>query len=192
MDLKTENLAKLGSIAINLNLEMLDPLVRTVTEYAFDARVQPLTEDDLEILLDGSQRDESGAIVSTEGAVINAVKIEYVSQIALAQKAGALTSVQSYIAFCGNLAAINPTSPDNPVENIDRDKTARMFSRMLGVPEEVNRDPKQVAAQRKAAADAIAQQQQMQQLAQTVDAAEKIGSIPVDDAHAGGIVKGLM
>lgn len=190
--LKTENLAKLGSIAINLNLEMLDPLVRTVTEYAFDARVQPLTEDDLEILLDGSQRDKDGAIVSTEGAVINAVKIEYVSQIALAQKAGALTSVQSYIAFCGNLAAINPTAPDNPVENIDRDKTARMFSRMLGVPEEVNRDPKQVAAQRKAAADAIAQQQQMQQLAQTVDAAEKIGSIPVDDAHAGGIVKGLM
>ena len=190
--LKTENLAKLGSIAINLNLEMLDPLVRTVTEYAFDARVQPLTEEDMEILLSGSQRDREGNIVSTEGAVINAVKIEYVSQIALAQKAGALTSVQSYVAFCGQLSAINPNDPNNPTDNIDRDKTARMFSRMLGVPEEVNRDPKEVAAQRKAAQNALAQQAQQAQLAQVVDAADKIGSIPVDDAHAGGIVKGLM
>lgn len=191
--LKTENLSKLGSIAVELNLEMLDPLVRTVTEYAFDAKVQPLTDDDMATLLDGSTVDEqSGAVLSTEGAVINAVKIEYVSQIALAQKAGALTSVQSYVAFCGNLAALNPNAADNPVENIDRDKTARMFGRMLGVPEEVNRDPKDVERQRASTAAAMAQQAQMQQIAQTVDAAKEIGSIPVDDAHAGGIVKGLM
>ena len=191
--LKSENLGKLGSIAVNLNLEMLDPLVRTVTEYAFDAKVQPLTDEDMATLLDGSVVDkESGKVLSTDGAVINAVKIEYVSQIALAQKAGALTSVQSYIAFCGNLAAINPNAADNPVENIDRDKTARMYGRMLGVPEEVNRDPKEVEAARAAAAEALAQQAQAQQMAQTIDAADKIGSIPVDDAHAGGIVKGLM
>ena len=125
-------------------------------------------------------------------SVIEGLEIEYVSQIALAQKAGALTSVQSYVAFCGQLSAINPNDPNNPTDNIDRDKTARMFSRMLGVPEEVNRDPKDVAKQRKAAQDALAQQAQQAQLAQVVDAADKIGSIPVDDAHAGGIVKGLM
>ena len=191
--LKTENLAKLGSIAINLNLEMLDPLVRTVTEYAFDAGVQPLTAEDMRTLLAGSTMDmETGEITSTEGAVINAVKIEYVSQIALAQKAGALQSVQSYIAFCGNLAAINPEAVDNPVDNIDRDKASRMFSRMLGVPEEVNRDPKEVEEQRAAKLAALAQAQQRQQLAETIDAASQIGSIPVDEAHAGGIVKGLM
>ena len=190
--LKSENLAKLGSIAINLNQEMLDPLVRTATEYAFDAMVQPLTEDDAAILLEGSAFGEDGAVVDTAGAVLNAVKIEYVSQIALAQKAGALTSVQSYVAFCGQLSAVNPNDPNNPVDNIDRDKTARMFSRMLGVPEEVNRDPKEVAAQRQAAQDAMAQQARQAQLAQVVDAADKIGSIPVDDAHAGGLVKGLM
>ena len=169
--LKTENLGKLGAIYINLSGEMFDPLVKTMASYAYDG---DMSENDKRILL--------------ESGVLNGFEVEYVSQIALAQKAGALSSVQQYIQFCGSLAAMKPNSIDNPIDNLDTDRTIRMVGRMLNVPEDVNRDEKEIRKDRAALSERIANQQRAAQEAQFVDAAKQIGAIPVDDAHVGGMI----
>lgn len=170
--LKTENLGKLGAIYINLSGEMFDPLVKTLASYAYDG--PGVSENDKKIL------QESG--------ILNGFEVEYVSQIALAQKAGALSSVQQYIQFCGNLAAMKPNAIDNPIDNLDTDKTLRMVGRMLNVPEDVNKDEKEINKTRAALAERIANQQRAAQEAQFVEAAKSIGAIPVDKAHVGGMI----
>lgn len=170
--LKTENLGKLGAIYINLSGEMFDPLVKTLASYTYD----------------GSGVSASDKRILQESGVLNGFEVEYVSQIALAQKAGALSSVQQYIQFCGNLAAMKPNAIDNPIDNLDTDKTLRMVGRMLNVPEDVNRDEKEILKSRAAVAEQIASQQRAAQEAQFVDAAKNIGAIPVDKAHVGGMI----
>ncbi len=176
--LKTENLAKLGAITINLNIEMLDPLVRTVCKYTFDRDRATLTDEHRQIL--------------AESGILNGIEVEYVSQIALAQKAGALTSVQQYIAFAGTLAAMKQDPLDNPADNVDADAALKLVGQMLNVPETVNRDEREVERMREAAKAAAARQQQMSETGVVADAAKQIGEIPLDAAHVGGaIAEGL-
>lgn len=176
--LKTENLAKLGAITINLNIEMLDPLVKTVCKYTFDNDKTTLTDEDRDIL--------------ANSGIINGVEVEYVSQIALAQKAGALTSVQQYVAFAGTLAAMKQDATENPADLIDCDATLKLIGQMLNVPETVNKDDKDVKAHRDAVKAAMEKNAQMQQVAAMAAAAKQVGEIPTDKAHVGGaIAEGL-
>ena len=170
--LKTENLAKLGAIYINLSAEMFDPLVKTIASYVFDGGY--LSDQDRQMLV--------------ESGILDGFEVEYVSQIALAQKAGSLTSVQQYVQFCGNLAEMKQGSVDNPLDNLDMDKTLRLIGRMLNVPEEVNRDEKEVAKSRAAIAAKLSKQEQDAQVGQAIAAAKQIGEIPVDQAHVGGMI----
>lgn len=171
--LKTENLAKLGAIYIDLSIEMFDPLVRTIASYVFDS--------------DSAISAESKQILNESG-VLEGFEVEYVSQIALAQKAGALTSVQQYVSFCGNLAQMKPNALDNPLDNIDTDKTLRLVGRMMNVPEEVNKDEKDVSAGREAIRQKAAEAERLQATASMTEAAKNIGTIPIDQAHAGGAI----
>ncbi len=176
--LKTENLAKLGAITINLNIEMLDPMVRTVCKYTFDRDHTTLTDEHRQIL------GESG--------ILNGIEVEYVSQIALAQKAGALTSVQQYIAFAGTLAAMKQDPLDNPADNVDTDAALKLVGQMLNVPEIVNKDEKDVERKRETAKEAAARQQQTAEMGVMANSAKQIGEIPLDKAHVGGaIAEGL-
>ena len=176
--LKTENLAKLGAIYINLAAEMFDPLVKTLALYTFDTDRRTLADSDRAVL--------------AESGLTDGFEIEYVSQIALAQKAGALTSVQQYVAFCGSLAQMKQGALDSPIDNLDTDRTMRLMGRMLNVPEEVNRDEKEVKTMREAAAAKLAQQEQLIRQGQLVDAAKQISEMPIDEAHVGGaIAEGL-
>lgn len=175
--LKTENLAKLGAVTMNLNIEMLDPLVRTVVKYTWDSQMTTtLTDDDRAIL--------------QEAGLLEGIEIEYVSQIALAQKAGALSSVQQYISFAGTLAQMG--GPENPLDMIDGDKTLRFIAETLNVPEIVHRDEKAVRATREAQAQAAAAAAQAEQIKNMAGAAKQIGEIPLDGTHVGGaIAEGL-
>ena len=177
--LKTENLAKLGPITINLNIEMLEPMVRTVCKYTFDDEKNSIfTDEHRKALIDNG--------------IIEGLEIEYVSQIALAQKAGALTSVQQYIAFAGNLAAMKNIPLDNPADNIDTDAALRLVGQMLNVPEVVNRSEKDVKDRRDKAAAEAQKQAQLIQAGEMADAAKNIGEIPLDKEHVGGaIAEGL-
>lgn len=176
--LKTENLAKLGPITINLNIEMLEPMVRTVCKYTYDHDKSTLSEDSKRTL------EESG--------VLDGLEIEYVSQIALAQKAGALTSVQQYVAFCGQLAAMKQDPTENPADNLDTDATLKLVGQMLNVPEIVNKDEKDVKRKREGLAAAAQRQEQLAETGVMVDAAKNLGEIPLDKAHVGGaIAEGL-
>ena len=175
--LKTENLAKLGAIYIDLNVEMFDPMVRTIASYVFD-KAAALEDGDRKTLADSG--------------VLNGFEVEYVSQIALAQKAGALTSVQQYVSFCGNLAQMKANAVDNPIDNIDTDKTLRLVGRMMNVPEEVNRSEKDVKEGRDALKEKLANQEKLAQVPGMAAAAKQIGEIPVDKMHIGGaIAEGL-
>lgn len=175
--LKTENLAKLGAIYIDLNVEMFDPMVRTIASYVFD-KAAALEDGDRKTLADSG--------------VLNGFEVEYVSQIALAQKAGALTSVQQYVSFCGNLAQMKANAVDNPIDNIDTDKTLRLVGRMMNVPEEVNRSEKDVKEGRDALTEKLANQEKLAQVPGMAAAAKQIGEIPVDKMHIGGaIAEGL-
>lgn len=176
--LKTENLAKLGAITINLNIEMLEPMVRTVCKYTYDHDERTLTDEHRQTL--------------EEAGVLGGLEIEYVSQIALAQKAGALTSVQQYIAFAGTLAAMKQDPTDNPADNIDTDATLRLISQMLNVPEIVNKDEKTVKNIRAGIAAALKQERQVAEAGAVIDAAKNLGEIPLDGAHVGGaLAEGL-
>ena len=177
--LKTENLAKLGPITINLNIEMLEPMVRTVCKYTFDdAKNSIFTDEHRKALIDNG--------------IIEGLEIEYVSQIALAQKAGALTSVQQYISFAGNLAAMKNMSLDNPADNLDTDAALRLVGQMLNVPEVVNRSEKDVKARRDKVAAEMQKQAKLVETGAMADAAKNIGEIPLDKEHVGGaIAEGL-
>lgn len=171
--LKTENLSKLGAIYINLSNEMFDPIVRTIANYTFDAP--------------NRLKDEAKETLIKSG-VLNGFQVEYVSAIAIAQKAGALTSIQQYVQFCGNMGAMDQSVSDN----LNKDKTLRLVGRMLNVPEEVNNDEKEVEKIRAARAAAAEQQAQMAQAAEMAAAAKQIGDIPIDENHlGGGIAEGL-
>lgn len=176
--LKTENLAKLGAITINLNIEMLEPMVRTVCKYTYEHDERTLTDEHRQTL--------------EEAGVLSGLEIEYVSQIALAQKAGALTSVQQYIAFAGQLAGMKQDPTDNPADLLDTDATLKLVGQMLNVPEVVNKNEKDVAKKRDAISKAAANQQRMVETGALVDAAKNIGEIPIDNSHVGGaLAEGL-
>lgn len=170
--LKTENLGKLGAIYVNLAGEMFDPLVKTLANYAYDG--DGITVDDKKKL--------------KESGVLDGFGIEYVSQIALAQKAGALSSVQQYVQFCANMAQMKSNSIDNPIDNIDTDRTLRLIGQMLNVPEEVNHDEQEVAKTRSAKENALMMQRRAEAESRFVEAAKQIGEIPTDKAHVGGML----
>lgn len=171
--LKTENLSKLGAIYIDLTSEMFDPLVNVMATYTYEVSKR-LTDETRKAL--------------KQNGVVDGFDVEYVSQIALAQKAGALTSVQQYTQYCLGLMDINPATADN----IDVDKTLRLVGRMLNVPEEVNRSEKEIKLDRAARAQNAAQMAQAEKSAKLAAAAKQVGDIPLDGTHLGGaIAEGL-
>lgn len=93
--------------------------------------------------------------------------IEFVSMLALAQKAAATGGLERLIALVGNMSAIFPQVKDN----IDADMFVREFNDLLGNPQKILLGPEQVQAQRQATAQAAQQQQHMAAMTQMAQAA---------------------
>jgi hypothetical protein len=94
------------------------------------------------------------------------IEIEYVSMLAIAQRAAATAGIERWVAFTGNLAAADPTSLSPPTDNIDKDATSRYYSELMGVPPKLVTDPRVLAQIR----DGRAKQAQAAQMAQTAQA----------------------
>lgn len=88
--------------------------------------------------------------------------IEFISMLALAQKASATGGIERLVALVGNLVAVYPEVKDN----INVDKLVSVMSRMLDNPQEILRGEKERAALR-------AQQAKMAQQAQQQEAMSK-------------------
>lgn len=84
--------------------------------------------------------------------------IQFVSMLALAQKAAATGGLERIAALIGNMAAIYPQASDN----LDPDVFIAEFNELLGNPQKILRGPEQLAAMRQQRAQ---QQQQAQQQA---------------------------
>lgn len=114
-----------------------------------------------------------------------ALDIEFVSMLALAQKAAATGGLERLIALVGNMSAVFPAVKDN----IDPDAFIRQFNDLLGNPESILFAPEQVAAQRQQTAQAAQQQAAMahlQAISQAAGAAAPAGQVLANTDVGGG------
>ena len=163
-NLVRENLEQLGPIVMNLERELLDPLVTAVARYAIAAGLAPLTRDDVERIGD--------------------VDVRYVSRLHMAAYARRVGDIDSWIQRLVPLAEKRPEILDK----VDVDAVADEYAEMLGVPAAVRTDDKALAGLRQARTEQARVQQDAEQVQQAA-LLSKLGSVPTDDGHLGGILK---
>jgi hypothetical protein len=107
---------------------------------------------------------------------------QFVSVLALAQKAAATGSIERLLALVGSMYQVFPEVKDN----INPDEVVNQYSVMLGVPQSILFDDKEIAgvrqqrAQQQAAAQKMAIQQHIADTASTgADAAQTLSQIPM-------------
>ena len=86
-----------------------------------------------------------------------ALSIQYVSMLAMAQKAAATTAIERVVAMAGNLAGVNPEI----VDNIDMDQLIREYGDLMSVPHKIFRDMNAMLQLRDQRRQQQAQQQQV-------------------------------
>ncbi|PUB87062.1 MAG: hypothetical protein DBP02_02115 [gamma proteobacterium symbiont of Ctena orbiculata] len=132
-----EKLLMLGPVLERLNTELLDPVIERVFNIANRAGIIP---------------------PPPERISRQAMKVEYISIMAQAQKAVGVTSIEQTLGFVGNLAGVNP----DVLDKVDMDQAVDEYAGMVGVPPTIIRSDDEVAdirAEREArqqAADAMA------------------------------------
>jgi hypothetical protein len=91
----------------------------------------------------------------------DALKVEFISLLAQAQKSVATPAMEKTLALAGNLAGIAPEI----IDNFNLDATIRAHAQMSGAPEKIMRDEAEVDKMRKARQEEMEKQQQMQEMA---------------------------
>ena len=139
-----EKMLLLGPVLERLNDELFDPLIDRTFNIMLKHKLFPTPPPEL--------------------AGLN-LNVEYTSIMAQAQKLSGISGVQQLCQFTGNLGQADP----NAIDKIDFDKTIDIMADMLGVPPQMIRDDKTVAAIRQQKAQ---QQQAQQQMAMAQSAAQ--------------------
>jgi hypothetical protein len=93
--------------------------------------------------------------------------IEFVSMLALAQKGAATGGIERLMSLVGNMAAVAPQA----LENVNVDAVVREYNDLLGNPQKILYGPDEVKANRDAKMKMMQQEQQMQGLERTAQAA---------------------
>jgi len=106
------------------------------------------------------------------------LKVEFISTLAQAQKLIGLQPIDMYIGFIGANAELFPNIRDK----VNYDEVADQYAEVTGVPPKIINDEKTVLAIRTQRAQAIEQQQMMEQMAQGA-------SIAKDASQAEGALK---
>jgi hypothetical protein len=154
-----EKLVLLGPVLQRLNVELLDPLLDDVFQFALEADLLPEPPE----VLQGEE-----------------LRVEYVSLLAQAQQAVAASSLERTMGFAGNLVGVFPEI----VDNFDADSAVRQYSEILGNSPDLLRDTSQVTAIR----DDRAKQQQMEQAAavatQAADGAKVLSETDTQNPNA--------
>lgn len=163
-----EAMQRLAPVATLFDKELLDPLCSIMAKYAIAARRTPLSEQ--------------------EAKVLSEVEVEYVSSIHLAQKQSSISAIQQILQMTLTLAGAKPEI----LYRIDLDKTFTTLADLVGFPENCLVGDKEYAAAIDAMKKAAAQQAQMQQQLAQASAAKDVGSIPLDEGHAGSRLAQLL
>jgi hypothetical protein len=141
LEVKEERLRLLGPQLSRIETEFLDPLTRRVFGLLFRAGALPPLP---EALLEDPR-----------------IKVEYVSQLSVAQKSGRAAAVMRVMQSVVPLAQARP----DILDNLDFDEAARAIAEGYGLPPKLLRDPRLVAQEREARAEQAAQMQQAQMMA---------------------------
>ena len=163
-----ENMEGLGPVVMNLDRELLDPLVSAIVSYLLDSeKVKFAPGEDL--------------------AFANG-QIEYISQIHVAARQSTISVLRDNAQMILNLSQAYPQAR----HRLDVDKAIDKYAELTGCPAAIFADDADVKASRDAEAKAAQQQQQMAAMESMSKSAASAGGMPTDDAHAGSrIVQAL-
>lgn len=132
-----EKLLMLGPVLERLNKDLLDPLISRTFNIMWRAGMIPPPPQELQGM---------------------GVKIEYVSILHQAQRSVGVSSLDRFVAFSGNIMALNPDSR----HKVNFDETIDQYGSMLGVSPSVIRSDDEANALRQQEQQAIQQAQSMQ------------------------------
>ena len=156
-----ENMEGLGPVVMNLDRELLDPLVSAVVSYLLESGAVPLGPG------------EAGIFEGTE--------IEYISQIHVAARQSTIATIRDNAQFLLNLSQVYPDAR----HRLDVDRAIDAYADLTGCPAAIFADEAAVKAGRNADAKAAQQQQQMAAMEALSKSAAAAGGMPTDESHAG-------
>lgn len=142
-----EKLAVLGPVIENIIGESLKPRLKRVFGIVKRKGMMPPMPDSL------------------KGVPLD---VEFISMLALAQKAASTGGIERIVALVGNLVSVFPDVKDN----INVDVVVREMNDLLGNPQKILHGPEEVAAMRQAAQQQVMHQQQQQAMASTAQTAK--------------------
>ncbi len=154
-----EKLVLLGPVLQRINVELLDPLLDDVFEYALEAGLLP---------------EPPEALAGEE------LEVEYISLLAQAQQAVAASSLERVMGFAGNLVAVFP----DIVDGIDSDEALRQYSEILGTSPDVIISDEELQAKRQARAEEQQQMQAMEQVGQLAQGAKVLSETDTQNPNA--------
>ena len=154
-----EKLVLLGPVLQRINVELLDPLLDDVFEYALEAGLLP---------------EPPEALAGEE------LEVEYISLLAQAQQAVAASSLERVMGFAGNLVAVFPEI----VDGINSDEALRQYADILGTSPDVIISDEELQAKRQARAEEQQQMQAMQQAGQLAQGAKVLSETDTQNPNA--------
>ena len=154
-----EKLVLLGPVLQRINVELLDPLLDDVFEYALEAGLLP---------------EPPEALAGEE------LEVEYISLLAQAQQAVAASSLERVMGFAGNLVAVFP----DIVDGINSDEALRQYSEILGTSPDVIISDEELQAKRQARAEEQQQMQAMEQASQLAQGAKVLSETDTQNPNA--------
>ena len=154
-----EKLVLLGPVLQRLNVELLDPLLDDVFDFALDAGLLP----------------EPPQSLAGED-----IEVTYVSLLAQAQQAVAASSMERTLGFAGNMVAVFPEVTDN----INSDEALRQYGDILGVSPDIMRDEEEVAQMRQAREQEQQQMQAMEQMPPMAQSAKVLSETDTQNPNA--------
>ena len=154
-----EKLVLLGPVLQRLNIELLDPLLDDVFNFALEAGLLP---------------EPPAALLETD------LKIEYISLLAQAQQAVGATALERTLGFAGNLSGVFPEVSDV----LDADFAVRQYAEIMGNDPELTIDEGAVAEKREARQAQMAQQQAAEQGAAAAQSAKVLSEADTQSPNA--------
>jgi hypothetical protein len=158
---KEEKLLAVGPVLEQIDQDLLDPLI----DIAF------------------MMLDRQGLIPEAPEEIQGAeIRVEYISIMAQAQKLAGIGTIERFLGFMGNIAAINPEALDL----LDIDETVQSYADQSGAPLKLVRSKDKVQEIRNMRAQAAQHQAQLEQASATVQAAKTLSDTSMSKESALG------
>ena len=165
-----ERLSVLGPVLERHNDDVFEPAIERVYAIMWEAGLIPLPPESM--IVTDERGNQSGV----------PLKIEYQSEVALAQRAVGLGGLERHVAFAGQLAPLVPPVLDN----IDWDKVMEEHADAVGVSPKITRSEEDREAVRQARAEAQRQAEMQAAIPAAAKATRDLAASPVSEDNALG------